>query len=460
MDKWLRSNNVVKAIALMIGILLWFVVHLDVDKTTATTTPLPIEQTINAVKIIPFKLDEAHFSMQKMDPEYANITLKGKQSVLSKLNTNAIQVQVDLSNAAVGTHAYPLKVINVQNSYVSTLVPNMVMITLEELQKKEFPVTINVVGIPSAGYIVGQPIVNPNRVHVTLKTSDLNIVDSVRAEVSVDKAAAVITKQVKLTAYGKDGKPVDAVITPAVVDVEIPITVPFKEMPLQVKVVGTPAQGYSIASMTQSVKRVTVFSTQAALDQMEFYEGPQVDVTDLKENKKITLDIPLMNKDIRVDPVKVEITLEIVPSSTVTISNIPLRISGENDSFVTKVILPETPVIQAVLEGAPDLLAKLNLQDIQAIVDVSNLSPGKHELVINLSLPMFIKSAAIQPQELKATVEIMAKVDALGSASPTPTPSTSPSSSQTPTPSPSATPVIAIVEPTPSVTPVVSSIPE
>lgn len=438
MDKWLRSNNVVKAIALMIGVLLWFVVHLDVDKTATTATPLPGEQTINDVKIIPHKLDETHFSLQKIDPEFVNITLKGKQSGLAKLNTSAIEVQVDLSNAVVGTHTYPLKAINVPNSFTSILVPNIVIVTLEELQKREFPVTIKVVGTPSAGYIVGQPIVNPNRVHVTLKTSDLNIVDSVRAEVSVDKAAAVITKQVKLTAYGKNGRPVEATITPAVVDVEIPITVPFKEMPLQVKVIGYPAQGYSIASMTQSVKRVTVFSSQATLDQMEFYDGPQVDVTDLKENKTMTLDIPLKNKDIRVDPVKVEITLEIVPSTTLTMNNIPLRISGENDSFVTKVLLPEQPKIQAVLKGAPDLLAKLTLQDVQAIVDVSNLAPGRHELNINLSLPMFITAAEIQPQVLKATVEIIAKVDKL--STPIATPTAIPTTSLTPTSSPTEIP--------------------
>jgi YbbR domain-containing protein len=435
MDKLLRSNNVVKAIALLIGILLWFVVHLDVSKSTLpTTTPTAGEQTINDVKIVPYKLDVTHFSLQKIDPEFMNITLKGKQTALAKLNTSAIQVQVDLSNAAVGTHAYPLRVINVQSGFTPTLVPSMVYVTLEELQKKEFPVTINVVGIPSAGYIVGQPIVNPNRVHVTLKTSELKLVDSVRAEVSVDKADAAITKQVKLTAFGKDGNPVEATITPAVVAVEIPITVPFKEMPLQVKVIGYPAKGYSIASMTQSVKRVTVFSSQAALDQMEFYEGPKVDVTDLKENKKITLDIPLKNKDIRVDPTKVEITLEIVPSSTLTMNNIPLRISGENASYVTKVILPDKPEIQAVLEGAPDLLGKLTLQDVQAIVDVSNLAPGKHELAINLSLPMFIKQAEQQPQTLKATVEIIAKVDALPKPSPTPTtkPSAKPVSSSSP----------------------------
>jgi YbbR domain-containing protein len=418
MDKWLRSNNVVKAIALMIGILLWFVVHLDVNKTTATPTPLPGEQTINAVKIVPVKLDGSHFSIQKIDPEVVNVTLKGKLTALSKLNTNSIQVQVDLSNAAVGTHAYALQAVNVPSSVSLTIVPATVMVTLEELQKKEVPVTINVVGIPAAGYIVGQPIVNPSRVHVTLKTSELNIVNSVQAEVSVDKASGVVNKQVKLTAYDKNGKPVDATITPPLVDVEIPVTVPFKEMPLQVKVVGTPAKGYSIASMTQSVKRVTVFSSQTTLDKMEFYNGPEVDVTDLKENKQITLEIPLLNKDVRVDPVKVEISLEIVPTATLTMNNIPLRISGENDSFQTKIIMPDKKEIQAVLEGAPDLLGKLTLQDVQAIIDVSNLAPGTHELPVNLSLPAFINKAETQPQALTATVEIVAKTGAAATAAP------------------------------------------
>jgi YbbR domain-containing protein len=424
MDKWLRSNNVVKAIALMIGILLWFVVHLDVNKTTASTTPLPGEQTINAVKVVPVKLDGSHFSIQKIDPEVVNITLRGKQSALTKLNTNSIQVQVDLSNAAVGTHAYPLRAVNVPSSISSSLAPTTVMVTLEEMQKKEVPVIINVVGIPSAGYIVGQPIVNPNRAHVTLKTSDLNIVDSVQAEMSVDKASGVVHKQVKLTAFDKNGKPIEATITPPLVDVEIPVTVPFKEMPLQVKVIGSPAKGYSIASMTQSVKRVTVFSSQTTLDKMEFYNGPEVDVTDLETNKQLTLEIPLINKDVRVDPVKVEISLEIVPTATLTMNNIPLRISGVNDSFETKIIMPDKKEIQAVLEGAPDLLGKLTLQDVQAIIDVSNLAPGTHQLPVNLSLPAFIHKAETQPQALTATVEIIART----SAAATPVTSKSPDS--------------------------------
>jgi YbbR domain-containing protein len=439
MDKWLRNNNIVKGIALLIGILLWFVVHLDVAKTSTAATPLPGEQTITNVKVVPTRFDASHFSIQEIDPAEVNITLRGKQTALTRLDTTPIQVQVDLSNATVGKHSYPLRAVNIPSTLTSTLVPMTVMVTLEELQKKEIPVSINVVGTPAAGYKVGQPIVNPNRVHVTLRTSQLDNVDSVRADVNVDKATGVISKQVKLTAYGKDGKAIEAAITPPVVDVEVPITLPFKEMPLQIKLIGQPAKGFSVAAMTQSVKLVTVYGSQDNLDKMEFYDGPLVDLTDLKESKQVTLDIPVLNKDIRVEPAKVNISLDVVPSAAKTLDNIPLRISGENDSYVTKLVTPALPSIQATLEGAPALLDKITVQDVQAIVDVSNLAPGKHDLNINLNLPAFIYKSDVQPQILRATVEITAKVAAASkppgtSGSPSPIISASPTPAASPSP--------------------------
>jgi YbbR domain-containing protein len=439
MDKWLRNNNIVKGIALLIGILLWFVVHLDVAKTSTAATPLPGEQTITNVKVVPTRFDASHFSIQEIDPAEVNITLRGKQTALTRLDTTPIQVQVDLSNATVGKHSYPLRAVNIPSTLTSTLVPMTVMVTLEELQKKEIPVSINVVGTPAAGYKVGQPIVNPNRVHVTLRTSQLDNVDSVRADVNVDKATGVISKQVKLTAYGKDGKAIEAAITPPVVDVEVPITLPFKEMPLQIKLIGQPAKGFSVAAMTQSVKLVTVYGSQDNLDKMEFYDGPLVDLTDLKESKQVTLDIPVLNKDIRVEPAKVNISLDVVPSAAKTLDNIPLRISGENDSYVTKLVTPALPSIQATLEGAPALLDKITVQDVQAIVDVSNLAPGKHDLYINLNLPAFIYKSDVQPQILRATVEITAKVAAASkppgtSGSPSPIISASPTPAASPSP--------------------------
>jgi hypothetical protein len=150
---------------------------------------------------------------------------------------------------------------------------------------------------------------------------------------------------------------------------------------------------------------------------MEFYEGPPVDLTGLKENKTFSLDIPLRTKVTTLDPGKVEVKVEIVPSSTRSFEQVPITIVGQNDVYDTKVTAPANGNVSLTLEGAPTVLEKLKLQDVQAIVDVSNLPPGKHEVTVNVNVSPFVRKAGA---ELKATVEISARTTP--TATPTPTP--------------------------------------
>ena len=58
-------------------------------------------------------------------------------------------------------------------------------------------------------------------------------------------------------------------------------------------------------------------------------------------------------------------------------------------TYATKVTQPETAQLNITVEGAPAIIDQLKLQDIQAILDVSNLPPGKHELKVALNLPTY-----------------------------------------------------------------------
>jgi YbbR domain-containing protein len=53
MDQWLRNTNVVKVLALVIGIMLWAVVHMD-DNTMAGTSANGVrEEQISNVSVTP-----------------------------------------------------------------------------------------------------------------------------------------------------------------------------------------------------------------------------------------------------------------------------------------------------------------------------------------------------------------------------------------------------------------------
>ncbi|ARF68137.1 hypothetical protein B7C51_10290 [Paenibacillus larvae subsp. pulvifaciens] len=152
---------------------------------------------------------------------------------------------------------------------------------------------------------------------------------------------------------------------------------------------------------------MTVYSNSPNdLDKMEFYEGPEVNLADLKETKKFTLDIPHRNNVTQTDPDKVDVTVEIVPSVTKQVENFPLNITGLAKNMNAKITTPESGQISFTMEGAQTLLNEVKLEDIQAAIDVTNLPPGDHEVTVNINLPPYIKNAT---GEIKATVTITEK---------------------------------------------------
>jgi len=407
MDKWLRNTNVVRVVALIISIFLWVVVHLD-QKSVVGSSPIRERvETINNVAITT-KYDESHYFISSMSPANVQVVINGKESAVKKVTaSNSYQIQLDLTQVGKGDHQLPLTPIGFPSDVEVQIVPRTVHVVIEELQMKEVPVVINLKGTPAAGLKAGQPIVKPNKVYITAPTSKLSLIENVYGEVSVDKAQSAVTKQVRLQAFDKDGKEVAVNLNPTVVDVEVPITSPFQTIPLQLKLSGEPLKGFAISSVTQTPDKITVYGTQEEVSRLEFYQGPQLNVQDIKETKDYTLDIPLRNKVTQLDPSKVTVHVEVVPSVTKAIENVPITIIGQNESYNTKVTAPDTGKLNITVEGAPALIDQLKTEDIQAILDVSNLPPGKHELKVTLNLPTYVKLG--MPQEVKATVEISEK---------------------------------------------------
>ncbi|PYI50574.1 CdaR family protein [Paenibacillus flagellatus] len=405
MDKWLRNTNVVKVIALLLGILLWAVVRLDENATTGNGFSTTQERTIYNVKVTPL-YDDTKFHIQSMDPTEVMIRLEGKESALKKLSTDQYQIVVDLTDAKVGENTLSLIAKNSPSGVKVSIFPPYAKVVLEEKQTKEVPVTVNLIGNPANGFKAGQPVAKPNRVLLTVPSGLMDEAITVRADVNIENAQSAVTKQAKLVALDKNGKELAVTISPPVVDVEVPITQPFKKMPLQLKVIGEPASGFGVAAFQPSFDQITVYGPQELLNTLDFYEGPQIDLTGVKADQTFTLDIPLKNRITLVDPAKVEVKVQIVPSERKTLEQVPITIIGQNNEYDTKIKTPAGGTVNVTVEGAPATLAKLRPQDVQAIVDVSNQPPGEHAIQVNLNLPQFVKKVDANPQ---AVVDITAK---------------------------------------------------
>lgn len=406
MDKWLRNTNVVKIIALLLGILLWAVVHLDESSTPGSGFSTTQEKTIYNVKVTPL-YDEGKFHIASMDPTEVMIKMEGKESALKKISTtDKYQIVLDLTDAKVGESTISLMAKDFPSGVNVSIFPPYAKVVLEEKQTKEVPVQVNLIGNPANGFKAGQPVAKPNRALLTVPSGLMDEAITVKADVNIENAQSAVTKQVKLVALDQNGKELAVSISPTVVDVEVPITQPFKKMPLQLKVIGEPAPGFGVSLFQPTVDQITVYGPQELLNTLDFYEGPQVDLSGLKADQIYTLDIPLRSRITAVDPPKVEVKVQVVASDQRTFEQVPITIIGQNNEFDTSIRTPSNSAVNVTVEGAPSTLLKLKPSDVQLILDVSNLPPGEHTVNINVNLPQFVKKVDM---DTKAVVDITAK---------------------------------------------------
>lgn len=393
MDKWLRNQKVVMIISLALGILLWNVVH----QAEEQSKPTPISNAsssdeIENVSIDAIGLDESKYVLLSVEPSNVRIRVRGSSSAIKKITTES-KVQLNLANVKSGDQAVKLSVVGFPSGLNVEVIPSSVIVRIEEKLKKEMEVDIDLKGKPNQGYVAGTPIVQPNRVLVTIPESKMDTVQSIRGEIDVTNAEKTISKQIKLAAYDVNGKKIDVAIEPSVVNIEVPITEPSKKVTLQVQLIGTPPESFSLVKTDQDPQEITVYGKQEVLDQLEFYDGLQINVSEFTTNQVVTLEIPLHEGISRIEPSKVDIVLTIVPSEQKSFEQLKVVVTGLDEHNSVEFTDPVNGMINVTVEGAPQVMSGVKADNIDAIIDVTNLPVGKHEVPIVYSLPSFVKVA-------------------------------------------------------------------
>lgn len=393
MDKWLRNPNVVRIVALLLSILLWFVVHMEGQQNPSQTgwTERSTSKEIEQVGIEVVGLDESRYELLAIEPTQVRIRVSGLPNVLSRVTTQTARVQLDLTNAASGVQQIQLKPAGFPEQVEVEIFPEAVMVTLEEKLMREMPVDIRVTGQPAGGFVVGTPTVQPNRVYVTMRESAIDQIAAVRGTVDVSGADTLVRKQIRLFAYNEDGERMEAVLEPSVVEVEVPVTHPGRTMPLQILLTGEPAPGYSVASVEQTPLEVVVFGNEQVLSWLEFYYGGSVDIASLSTDVSVPITLPKINGVSQVEPETAQVDVRIVPATRAAVEGVRLNPSGVRPDLEAVIRDPAEGVMTVMLEGAPETLAGIGPEDIDVIVDVSGLPEGIHEVELSYSLPAFVR---------------------------------------------------------------------
>lgn len=194
-----------------------------------------------------------------------------------------------------------------------------------------------------------------------------------------------------MTVYDEDGNILAVEAYPSVVDVTVPITSPSKKLPLNIKNEGELGEGLSIASIEAVPNEVTVYGPQDVLNPLEFIDGVTVDLSKIKDDTVLDVDIPVPDGATKVSPEKIQIKVDVDKEEERVFENLPVRIRGLGEGKILQFTDPDSRELDLSVTAAPNVLEKMNPSDLELFINVNDLSDGEHDVKVEVNGPQDIK---------------------------------------------------------------------
>jgi YbbR domain-containing protein len=292
--------------------------------------------------------------------------------------------------------------------------PQVIQVQLDPLLEKQVPVRIEWGEVP-AGLSVGVPELSSDTVTVTGAASVVQGVVAALGRVVVQPTAIDIDQDVPLVAIDSIGETVTRVrIDPPSIHVRIPVIsdAQSKSLPVNAVIVGVPATGQAVSSVTVEPAAVTVSGDAdvlAALTRVDTQPvpiaGAQGDVT-----RTVELDLPAGVTAIGNETVRVTVAIVPLTETRTYSAGIVLNGAAEDRTYALS-----TDRVSVVLGGTVGALDALDAASFTVFVDVGGLSAGVHEVPVQATLPAGITMVSASPSSVSVTV-----AEAVPSAGPSP----------------------------------------
>ena len=343
--------------------------------------------------------------------EYQNAisaTVDVSQSQFSKVTNKNVIVTMDVSNIrTAGTHDVPLNAVSVYGDVVK-LYPDTVTVEIENLDSRDMPIEISLVGGNNSiyWYNVAPESVNPQQITVSGPMSLVQKVANVDAVIDVTNLSAPVRRTVMLNMQDST----DAVISSRLLTksastcsarVEI---YPKKELDVsvdasQIKV----AEGYQIDGISFQPSTITVAAEAELLEDLEMLPlAVSSNMQPASQTFTTRLSFSELSEFKYVSSRQVYMTVSISEvQETSLISDIPVTVFGLENGFSAELT---QNVFSMQVSGPRSVVNALTPESIYAYVDVTGCSEGVYELPIVIGNNSDLSYASITPSVIKVSI--------------------------------------------------------
>lgn len=387
MNDLLKKDIVIKIVSVLLAILLWLYV-LNIDnpyKNKPLTIPIKVEN-INTLQEKALALKNDNFTRN------VEVIIRGREEVLNKISPGDFQAILDFSKVkSVDDKTLKIDFIyDIDDITITVMIPRSVNIELEKIEKKAFPLQVELTGQPKENYKIINMTQVPESVTLEDVESVINQVASVKSFIDISNLDDDKTVKQECKVYDKNGKEITKLSKNLSVEVKLEVA---KEVPVNLVVTGKPAQDYLEGAKKISPEKVLIAGPKEIVSGITGLKTEPVSIENSRENvsTKTAISLPegvrLVNSP---KEVLVNITIESLVNKNFTIAKDDIAILNFSaEELLDFEIVTES--VEITLKGKQADLQNISAARMKPSIDVGGLEEGTHSIPLNIELPAGVR---------------------------------------------------------------------
>ncbi len=418
-----------KVLSVILAVFTWLIMVNVSNPIITTTVEVPVEMINEEV------LRKANLTYEITGKNTVTVSCKVRTRDSYRISASDFYAYADLAELYDVTGSIPVK-LETANRAVKALIegelsasPNVVRVQTENLQRKRFDLRLDLEGEAEEGFTVGKVSLNPEYVFLTAAESVVGQISFLGVELNIEGANSDLEGEAEVKFYDANGNELknlksseDIELSLEKVNYQVSI-LKVKNLALDFQVEGEVAEGYRYTGVECDIRTISVQGLKSAL----------ASVT--------TLTIPgeLLNVEGAVSDVEVKVDLKTLLPDNITIV-------GEGEAIASVILKVEKLVnremeydldqvelvgarekykytfqdetIRIQIRGLAEDLDMLQTADIHASVNVMNLEPGIHNVVLDIGIDDGFKVVTYEVPKLMVLAEGMEPGDLESSTPP------------------------------------------
>jgi len=369
MKRLITHNLGMKFVALFLASGLWIFVAASANNVAKFPGSIPVKTVNLSPNLVAI-----------YDTKEVSIKLSADPTIWKQLSSDDFNAFIDLNGLSAGT--YDLKVAvsaNKPNIQVVEVNPDMVMVRIEPIEKKEVPIAAVISGQAADGLTTGNIDFTPDKVEISGPKSIVDTIGTVSAEIKLAGEAESFSRTVPLKILNDKGEVISGVtINPVETTVAVKIVKAGNNKTVGIKVLttGFPASGYYISNIVCDPATIDVIGQDSALRQIQSIETLPIDISNQSETlaKSVALTLPSgisLQKDANQ---KVKVTISF--SGSPITKEINATINNQNMASGLKVSSLTPATIKVIVSGLSNILDPLSSSDVVLNLDLTGKTVG------------------------------------------------------------------------------------